>query len=241
MTSSLLDASDPSEYLGSDDVIQATAPEVVALAAQLRAGHPEDLAFARAAFEFVRDEITHSWDDRDRRVTLTATDVLREGTGLCFAKSHLLTAILRAQGIPAGLCYQRLRDRDGHVLHGLVAVHLDGGWHRLDARGNKPGVNAEFAPGTERLAFDVDAALGEVDYPRVYARPAEVVLAALSGAEDSLSLYEGGLPDRLWPFVPADGGCQGPGGVPGGVVLVDGCCQAETGTDNHHDLAGEVR
>jgi len=39
-------------------------------------------------------------------VTCSASEVLREGTGICFAKSHLLAALLRAVGIPAGLCYQ---------------------------------------------------------------------------------------------------------------------------------------
>jgi hypothetical protein len=46
--------------------------------------------------------------------------------------------------VPAGLCYQRLGDGDGHVLHGLVAVHLDGRWHRIDARGNNAHVDARF-------------------------------------------------------------------------------------------------
>lgn len=42
-------------------------------------------------------------------VTWRASDVLRRGTGLCFAKAHLLAALLRAVGVPCGLCYQVLR------------------------------------------------------------------------------------------------------------------------------------
>jgi transglutaminase-like putative cysteine protease len=81
----------------------------------------------------------HSLDAGDPRVTVTAAQILIEGVGLCYAKSHLLIALLRSRGIPAGLCYQRLTDGDsGHMVHGLVAVHLDGGWHRQDPRGNKP-------------------------------------------------------------------------------------------------------
>jgi len=35
-------------------------------------------------------------------VTCKASDVLIYGTGYCYAKSHLLAALLRANAIPAG-------------------------------------------------------------------------------------------------------------------------------------------
>ena len=83
-------------------------------------------------------------------VTCRASDVLAARTGFCYAKSHLLAALLRANGIPAALCYQRLSiDGQGppFCLHGLNAVHLpEHGWYRIDARGNKPGVDAQFTP-----------------------------------------------------------------------------------------------
>lgn len=192
-----LEAGDPLEYLEADGTVEADADEVVALGRELRAAHPDDVEFACAAYEWVRDRITHSSDAGDRRVTLTATGVLAAGTGLCFAKSHLLAALLRGQGIPTGLCYQRLADGDGFVLHGLVAVHLAGGWHRLDARGNSTSVDAQFSLGDERLAWSVDPAAGEVDYPSVFATPADVVVAALRNADDALVLCSGGLPSAL--------------------------------------------
>ncbi len=94
---------------------------------RLREGRPEDADFAKVAFGFVRDNISHSWDAKDPRVTLSASDVLRQGVGLCCAKAHLLAGLLRAQGVPTGLCYQRLTD-DGEQfdVHGLTAVYLDG-------------------------------------------------------------------------------------------------------------------
>src|SRR5437867_9797512 len=86
-----------------------------------------------------------------------ASEVLRARTGFCYAKSHLLVALLRANGVPAGLCYQRLAlDETGSAfcLHGLAAVWLPAvGWYRIDPRGNKPGVDAQLAPPVERLAF----------------------------------------------------------------------------------------
>ena len=175
-------------------------PEVRALAARLRGAAPDERAYARTAFEWVRDEVTHSMDAGDARVTWRASDVLRERTGLCYAKAHLLAALLRAEGVPTGLCYQVLADDEsGHVVHGLVAVRVDGAsrWSRLDPRGNKPGVDAQFSLDEERLAFEVRPELGERDDPTVYAAPHPAVLAALQGAVDAEALCRHGLPQRL--------------------------------------------
>ncbi|MGN6332720.1 MAG: transglutaminase domain-containing protein [Motilibacteraceae bacterium] len=98
----------PAAYLGEDDVVDRSDPRLVALAADLRAAADDDVDYARRAFELARDEVRHSWDAQDRRVTLTASEVLGEKVGLCYGKSHLLVALLRAPGIPAGFCYQRL-------------------------------------------------------------------------------------------------------------------------------------
>ena len=193
-------AGDPADYLVSDPVIDYEDAGVAALARALRAEHTDDAAFAAAAFEEVRDRIAHSWDVQDRRVTLTASQTLREGVGLCFSKSHLLTALLRAGGVPAGLCYQRLADdTGGFTLHGLVAVHLADAWHRQDPRGNKPGVDAQFALDHERLVWPVRPDLGERDDPRVAVHPSPAVVAALAGATDMLELCAGGLPSELDP------------------------------------------
>lgn len=190
-------AQQPSEYLRGDSIVEIDAPPVVELARDLRRDAPADIDFARAAYRWVRDEVAHSYDARDPRVTLTAVEVLRERVGLCYAKSHLLAAVLRAGGVPTALCYQRLAHGDGHVLHGLVAVHLDGGWHRQDPRGNKDGVAAEFSLTGEKLAWTVDPALGEVDYPRFFVAPAESVVRTLRSTTDVLSIYDVGLPTAL--------------------------------------------
>jgi transglutaminase-like putative cysteine protease len=92
-----------SEYLAEDDVVDVSHPEISALAARLRRDNPGTTDFARAAFTYARDEVAHSMDIGDPRVTVKASEVLREGVGLCFSKAHLLTALLRAGGVPAGL------------------------------------------------------------------------------------------------------------------------------------------
>jgi transglutaminase-like putative cysteine protease len=191
-------AADPPEaYLGDDPIIERDASVVRALAAGLAEMCPTAEAFARAAYEWVRDEVSHSVDAQDPTVTLTATEVLGARVGLCFGKSHLLAALLRANDVPAGLCYQRIRAGDGYVVHGLVAVHLDGAWHRQDPRGNKPGLDAQFSLGAERLAWRADPTVGEVGYPRVFISPAVEVVDRLRGASDMLALCARGLPSEL--------------------------------------------
>ncbi len=188
---------DLSAYLAASDVIDHEHPQVRQVAARLASAADDSYDYARAAFEFVRDAIPHSHDADDRRVTWRASDVIGLRTGICYAKSHALAALLRAEDIPTALCYQRLRDdRGGHVVHGLVAVRFDGAWHRQDPRGNRPGVDARFSLTGERLAFPVDASLGERDYPELHAGPHPAVLAALRGARDRAELWRA-LPAEL--------------------------------------------
>lgn len=170
-------------FLASTEHIDWQHPRVLAKARELARGITDHEQIARRCFEFVRDEIKHSWDHRLGPVTCAASAVLEHGTGYCYAKSHLLAALLRANGIPAGLCYQRLSFNDAgppYCLHGLNAVWLEGiGWHRIDARGNKPGVDAQFRPPVEQLAFAAKGP-GEGDLPEVWPEPLPVVVRALT-------------------------------------------------------------
>ncbi|WP_210586248.1 transglutaminase family protein [Streptomyces sp. GESEQ-35] len=176
---------DLSAYLAADDAIDHEHPVVRETAARLAKGAVDSYAYARAAFEFVRDAVPHSQDSGDLRVTWRASDVLEQGTGICYAKAHALAALLRAEDIPTALCYQRFE-----VLHGLVAVRFNGAWHRQDPRGNKPGVDAQFSLDGERLAFVPDLESNEMDYPVLYAEPHPVVLDALKAARDRPHLWQ---------------------------------------------------
>ena len=95
-------------YLESSKYIDWCVPAVRAQALALSSGVSSDVEVARACFLFVRDEIRHSWDYQEDTITLKASEVLEHRTGYCYAKSHLLAALLRANDIPAALCYQRL-------------------------------------------------------------------------------------------------------------------------------------
>ena len=191
----------PEAYLAPCAIIDFDHPAIQHKAAELRAAHADVLDLARASFEFVRDEIAHSWDARQGPVTLKASEVLCTGFGYCYAKSHLLAALLRANGIATGLCYQRLSIGDRGepcCLHGLNAILLPGfGWYRVDARGNKPGVSAAFAPPVERLAFALQDGF-EADFPQIHARPLPAVVNALSRAPDIFWLHAH-LPDMAPP------------------------------------------
>jgi len=172
-------------FLAASAQVDLDAPAIQDLARELRAATPA--ATARRCFDWVRDRIEHSIDFKREEVPLTASEVLAAGTGFCTSKSNLLVALLRANGIPAGFCYQRLT-LDGphapHCLHGFVALWLEEcGWYRCDARGNKPGIACEFTPARmprrEALAFAVQYE-GECLYPGVWAEPWPELVAAMA-------------------------------------------------------------
>jgi transglutaminase-like putative cysteine protease len=156
---------------------------------------------ARALFEWVRDEISHSDDVDTDVVTCRASSVLKEGTGLCFAKSHLLAAFLRAIGIPAGFGYQRLR-RDppgsGYTLHGFVCAYLAecDRWVVLDPRGNNERVHAEFDIDEPSFAYQPDPDEGEETIEIIFTRPRRTLVDLLE-RNHSLEKVRGHIPGSL--------------------------------------------
>jgi transglutaminase-like putative cysteine protease len=192
---------DLSVYLQPCDYIDFNHASILEKAKQLSQNANDEIEIAKACFEFVRDDIKHSWDYQLNPITCKASDVLKHGTGYCYAKSHLLAALLRANGIATGLCYQRLTitDEPPFCLHGLNAVYLSNeaemkaGWYRIDARGNKEGIDAQFTPPIEKLAFPI-VTKGELDLPEVWHEPLPEVIKALQKGKDYLDVAEN-LPD----------------------------------------------
>lgn len=189
------------DYLAATEVVSADDPLIVAKARDLIAGASTEVEQARRLFEWVRDHVLHTNDLGSEVITCTASEVLRQGTGICYAKSHLLAAMCRSIGLPAGFCYQKLRKDppyEGFELHGFNAIHLAslGRWVRVDARGNKPGVEAGFSLGEERLAFQVDPGRGEATYPEIWIAPLPSVVAVLK-RPGSLRQVWAELPDEI--------------------------------------------
>ncbi|OAT72698.1 transglutaminase-like domain-containing protein [Parageobacillus thermoglucosidasius] len=191
------------DYLEELDVVDFSHPFIQKKINELFHKGQSELEKAKIAFEFVRDEISHSWDIQSTRVTCKASEVLYYKEGICYAKANLLAALLRSQGIPTGFCYQRLMIFDtpdkGYSLHALNGVFLPSlnRWIRLDARGNKLGVQAEFSIDKEILAFPVQEELDEKDFPIIYTKPNPKTISVLKEHTDALEMYKYYLPDNL--------------------------------------------
>lgn len=208
MFTSVLNPIEQQAYLANSHYIDWQDEQVVAVAKQLASNTAGCVQIAKNCFEFVRDQIKHSVDFQMNPVTCTASDVLKYGTGYCYAKSHLLAALLRANGIPAGLCYQRLAvDDQQFCLHGLNAVYLEEhGWYKIDPRGNNAKVQSDFCPPLESLAFMVTRE-GEVDFANIYAEPLPVVVSVLEASAGYLDVLNN-LPDGIeghWDYATYQG------------------------------------
>lgn len=172
------------DYLRFTPIVDGDHPNVRMHSQHVVRGLQGDVAQVRALFAWVRDTIPHSHDIDTDVVTCAASEVLAHGTGICYAKSHLLAAMLRALRIPAGFCYQVLRrdpPQEGMVLHGLNGVFLPSlqRWVRLDPRGNVGEIDAQFSLTEERLAFPMDPTQGEFIYDDIFVAPAPVVVEVL--------------------------------------------------------------
>lgn len=187
-----------SNFLKVTEIIDWDNPNVLAKARVIVEGVNDDILKIKCLFEWVRDEIPHSEDINSNIVSCSASEVLKAGTGICYAKSHLLVALLRANGVPSGFCYQVLqRDPplDGFVLHGLNGIYIKDldKWIRVDARGNTGACNAQFSTEKEQLAFSMDKSLGEFIYKTIFTDPDLNVISVLTRFNDR---------NKMWPYLP---------------------------------------
>ncbi|MBE9077874.1 transglutaminase domain-containing protein [Romeria aff. gracilis LEGE 07310] len=181
----LPETQDVRAFLTASEIVDFEHPAIQTVSKTFHERSQTEVKRAQVIYDWVRDRIPHSFDIEGKIVTCKASEVLQHREGICFAKAHLLAALLRSVGIPAGFCYQRLVFDDAQpgylTLHGLNAVYLRDlqRWIRLDARGNKPGVQSEFNPPKEQLAYPVRPELRELDYPTIYAQPSASVVRSL--------------------------------------------------------------
>ena len=190
------------EYLKKNDVVNYENANIIQLADSLWSNADSDVEYIKKAYEFVRDNISHSADINEDMLTCSASEVLAEGHGICFAKSHLLAALLRCKSIPTGFCYQKLilDDETAPILiyHGLNGVYIKEYkmWIRLDARGNKEGVDAQFSLESEQLAFPIRAEKGEEDGFVIYPDPDIKILEKFKNNKTRTGLWDD-LPTEL--------------------------------------------
>lgn len=182
------------DYLKKSEVIDYDHKLIVDKCLELKEGTNDEISLIKKVYEFVRDEIHHSGDIGEMIVTCKASEVLESGHGICCAKAHLFAAMLRYFGIPAGFCYQKLsssQDVNTKFLHGLNAVYLKDldKWIRLDARGNKPGRDAQFSICEEKISRAVNKELGEEDSSVIFTEPNPTVVEILKKSEDMKELW----------------------------------------------------
>jgi len=179
-------------YLEDTEVVDWMTPPLEEKARALTEGCGDDGERVLRLFAFVRDEIACSEQGTTQVVTCRASEVLREGVGLCHARCHLLVALLRARGIPAGFGYQRLRRRShgsGFVLHGFVGAYLreatagTGRWIALDPHGDLARTSTRLDPDAPHFANTPDPEAGEVTRELIHPRPHKTVVDVLSRAE----------------------------------------------------------
>lgn len=190
------------KYLEETKYVDYSSPNVIKLAKLLKDESEDEISLIKDTYQYVRDETHHPWDIQDKRVTVSASDVLREGVGICWAKSNLLAALLRANRIPSGFSYQRLTLGDspdtGYCIHGLNTVYISSlkKWIRLDARGNTEQIQAKFSLNEEKLAFKVETD-GEIDYHDNHSAPDKKLMRILEENDDALEMCLYHMPDSL--------------------------------------------
>jgi hypothetical protein len=188
------------EYLKSSIAIDWQHSHIIDKTQEITAGLDGDIAKAKSLFEWVRDFIPHSADIDADTVTFTASEVLAQGTGICFAKSHLLAAMCRSIGIPAGLCYQvfvKNPPGTGMGLHGLNGIYLASldRWIRVDPRGNTGEIDAQFSLIQEQLAFPPNPQLGEYVFDEIWNEPVPEVVNLLTKFTSRR---------EMWPYLPTN-------------------------------------
>lgn len=84
------------------------------------------------------------------------------------------------------------------IYHGLNGVYIDKykKWIRIDARGNKEGVNAQFSLDKEQLAFPIRVEKGEEDGFIIYPNPDKKILERLKKYRTRSELWNN-LPTEL--------------------------------------------
>jgi len=195
-----LQATDLKAYLQNIEPAGFSSSLVLELSKTFTTGYSGAKEKACAIYEWVRDKYPHTFDIGANEVSVTAEDVIRNGHGICYAKSNLLATLMRCAGIPAGFCYQLIilddETRPYLIIHALNAIYIESKWIRLDARGNKNGVNAQFSLYEEKLAFPVRQNLGEKMYDTIYYEPNQKTIDALRNSKTAQQLFEN-LPREL--------------------------------------------
>lgn len=182
------------KYLEESEVIDFNSPEVQQVCKKFEQFKDDEIKLVEQVYNFVQNEYPHTSDCKRTELSITASDVIKNGHGICMAKSHLFAAILRNFGIPTGFCYQILcgKQKNHFYPHGFNAVYFKSleKWIRLDARGNKKGQNARFSIEEEYLAYKPDNFKNEVDLPMYFTSPFKGMIDCMKKCADKPEFFK---------------------------------------------------
>jgi transglutaminase-like putative cysteine protease len=181
------DRTELGRYLEDTIVVDWQTPAVLERTRDLLAGveaEADELQRVDLLFRFVRDQVGDALESEVESVACSASQVLHLGVWLAFSRCHLLAALLRSCGVPAGFGYQRLaRETGGTTLHGFVGVWLARReiWVDLDPCGVAPG-GPLSCPEVDSGLMDPVMEEAELTYPTLWARPVREVTDLLDQA-----------------------------------------------------------
>lgn len=125
--------SDSVSWLKAERYIESDAPEIRALAGQLR--RPDGVNTARAIFDWVRANMRYAGYLAEDLGALLGLRTLR---GDCTEYADLVVALARANGLPARMVGGYVTDRDvtprPQDYHNWAEIHLAGQWRVVDAQ-----------------------------------------------------------------------------------------------------------
>lgn len=197
----ITEVNDFDKFLSEDEYVNYSNDSVKKLAQKLSGKETDKVKITKKIYEYVRDQIPHSFDIDSKNIAAKASDVIKMNNGVCHAKAVLFTALLRYLKIPAGFCFQHLAMGDnaeyGYCLHGYNAVYLNGKWVKLDASGSRRGgKNAEFSLEEPVLPYKNRVHLDEYFIEGIYSKPDIKTMQMLERANDVNYIIKN-IPDKL--------------------------------------------
>lgn len=140
-----------SQYLKPSEFIDSDNKNIVASAKSLIVEN-DDFKTAKNISEYVSNEIQFDYSEKINQDILKASEILDNKKGVCGDYSNLMTALLRAAGIPAksvgGLVFNQLSNSSDWSSpagsHAWVEFYTDGKWYFDDPTwGNRYFLNSD--------------------------------------------------------------------------------------------------
>lgn len=193
----------PSRYCACDELIQQ--------AWALFEGTPVGWARVQAISNWVHNNVLFGYPFG--RPSKTATDVFREGTGVCRDFAHLFITLCRAMNLPARYVSGYLSDIGANPdgagdFCAWAEVYLGGRWFAFDARHNTPRIGRiPMVRGRDAADVAMITAFGNYDLSslKVWTEPVQENIpetqfdALLATRPDVEALVLNAIPDREIP------------------------------------------